>query len=113
MKFQPFLNGQQNHNQNKTQNPIESQNIVFLFKLMELEVRTDYIYIYKAVLSSDPSGLHVVGGGDKDKRWWRTKMISLSLELFLLSGLFLPFRLMNDEKIFFLEPQLRNFGSPL
>ena len=45
MKFQPFLNGQQNHNQNKTQNPIESQNIVFLFKLMELEVRTDYIYI--------------------------------------------------------------------
>ena len=66
-------------------------------------------------MSYDPSGLHVVGGGDEDKRWWRTRMISLSLslELFLLSSLFLPFRLMNGEKIFFLEPQMRNLGSPL
>ena len=59
-------------------------------------------------MSYDPSGLHVVGGGDEDKRWWRKKMIS-----FLLLGLFLPFRLMNDENNFFLEPQLRNLGSPL
>ena len=65
-------------------------------------------------MSYDPSRLHVVGGGDEDKQWWRTKMISLSLSLslslFLLSGLFLPFRLMNDEKIFFFRITTEKFG---
>ena len=63
-------------------------------------------------MSYDPSGLHVVGGGDEDKRWWRTRMISLSLslELFLLSSLFLPFRLMNGEKIFFFRTTNEKFG---